>query len=241
MTAELDRRDVITFVRAVTVAAFVGLLVGAVIGGVGGRLAMRVLAVTSDDSLQGAITDDQEEVGEITFGGTMGLIIFIGILGVALGLIYLLLRRWLPRSRSARALSFACLLWAIQGADTFDPDGFDFTQLEPRWLSVGMFTVILLAAGAMTAWGVEWGLEHWPEPGRRTWPAYLPLLIVVVLFPLLVPVAAVGVAAWIGRRYLRVAAWWGSQGVTVVGVVLLAALGLVFGIRTLDQIAEIVT
>lgn len=240
MTAELDRHDVTAFVRALTVAVFVGGLVGAVIGGVGGRVAMRVLAATSDDNLKGVLTDDQEEVGEITLGGTVGLIIFIAILGVALALIYLLLRRWLPAGRSARALWFAGLLWAIQGADMFDPDSFDFTQLEPHWLAVGMFTAILLAAGATIAWGVDWGLRRWPELGRTTWPAYLPILGLLLLFPLLVPVAAVGGAAWMGRRYPRIAAWWRSPVVTVTGVVVLAALGLGFGIRALVQVTEIV-
>jgi hypothetical protein len=58
---------------------FVGAGVGATVGGIGGRVAMRVLAVTSDDSPRGALTDDEEQVGEITLDGTFGLVIFIAI------------------------------------------------------------------------------------------------------------------------------------------------------------------
>jgi hypothetical protein len=240
VTTQDARREGAAFVRALTVGVFVGALVGALIGGVGGRVAMRVLAVTSDDDFRGALTDDEEVVGEITMGGTVGLIIFIAILGVALDLLYLVLRRWLPARRPLRALSLAGLLWAVQGADMFDPDGFDFTELEPRWLSVAMFSAILLAAGAVTVLATDSALERWPEPRLRNLYAYLPLLGVLALFPLLVPVVVVGAAAWVGRRYPRIAALWRSRPVTVLGVSVLTALGVWFGVLAVTRVAEIV-
>ena len=44
----------------------VGLVCGALIGGVGGRLAMFVLRVTSDGSLHGLQTDDDFTIGKFT-------------------------------------------------------------------------------------------------------------------------------------------------------------------------------
>jgi hypothetical protein len=46
---------------------------GLLVGGVLGRLAMRLLAVTSGQSAQGGVTDDQAIVGEATLRGTVTL------------------------------------------------------------------------------------------------------------------------------------------------------------------------
>lgn len=112
-------RPIVRFVRVLSGSAAVGLLVGGVIAGVGGRLAMRLLAVTSDDRLRGRITDDDEVVGEITMGGTSGFIIFMALSGAVLAMLYVLVRRWLPSRVGGRAVAFAALFWAVQGQDIF--------------------------------------------------------------------------------------------------------------------------
>ena len=77
-------------------------MVGGVVGGLlaagaGGRLAMRLLAVTAGDGAQGRITEADEVVGEITVGGTVGFVVFGGLFaGLVCAVIYLLLRKWLP-------------------------------------------------------------------------------------------------------------------------------------------------
>lgn len=52
--------------RLLAGVALVGFLVGAVVGGIGGRLAMRVLAITSDDRLAGLLTDDDPDGFDFT-------------------------------------------------------------------------------------------------------------------------------------------------------------------------------
>src|SRR3990172_7155297 len=69
------------FARAVTVAVISGAAAGVIAGGVGSRVAMRIVAITASDADQGAITDAEETVGEITAEGTIFLV-FIGGGGV---------------------------------------------------------------------------------------------------------------------------------------------------------------
>ena len=72
-----------------------GLICGLVIGGVGGRLAMLILRLTSDGGLHGRETDDGFIIGNLT-GDTLFLLIAAGLLGAAGGLAYLVVREWLP-------------------------------------------------------------------------------------------------------------------------------------------------
>ena len=66
-----------------------------VAAGAGGRLVMRLLAVTAGPGAQGRITEADQVVGRISVDGTLGFIIFAGLLfGAASGAAYLLLRRW---------------------------------------------------------------------------------------------------------------------------------------------------
>src|SRR5438132_336198 len=69
------------FLWYLDLAALSGLASGLVAAGAGGRLVMRLLAVTAGAPAQGRITEAEEVVGRITVGGTIGFIIFVGLLG----------------------------------------------------------------------------------------------------------------------------------------------------------------
>src|SRR5829696_4140773 len=65
------RVRLLALARTLSVGAVAGAICGLLVGGVLGRLAMRLLAVTSGESAQGGVTDDQAIVGEITLLGTV--------------------------------------------------------------------------------------------------------------------------------------------------------------------------
>ena len=89
-----------TYVWYVTVMLVSGLGAGILTAGAGGRLAMRLLAVTAGPDAQGRITEADQVVGRITADGTLGFILFNGIpIGLLTAALYLLLRRWLPAGR----------------------------------------------------------------------------------------------------------------------------------------------
>ncbi|HEX4904841.1 MAG TPA: hypothetical protein VFU93_05290 [Acidimicrobiales bacterium] len=227
------------FVRVVAGACAVGLVVGGVIAGVGGRLAMRLLAVTSDDRLRGRVTDDDEVVGEITAGGTIGFIIFMALSGAALALFYVVLRRWLPAQARWRALAFAGLFWAVQGQDIFESDGFDFRELSPRWLAVLLFTAIMIAVGWLTVLGVDDALARWPLPSPRSWASVLPLVPMILFFPILIGAALVGLLALAIERVQVLSTVWRSRAMTAVGVGLLVVTALINGGSALREVAKI--
>src|SRR6266508_3925235 len=67
---------------AVAVAS--GAAAGILAAGAGGRLVMRLLAVTAGADAQGRITEAEEIVGRITVDGTIALVVFHGMLVAAL-------------------------------------------------------------------------------------------------------------------------------------------------------------
>jgi len=123
-----------------------GALAGLIVGGVGSRLAMRVLALTSPDA-QGAITEAGEVVGEISMGGTLFLLVAGTVLGQAGGLAYIALRRWLPEWWTGAALGL--LLLAVSGRLLVEPDNIDFVILDPAWLGITMFASLPVVFGLM--------------------------------------------------------------------------------------------
>ena len=75
----------------VVVARLAGSVVGALVAGLmtvglGGRLMMRILAATSPPQAQGRLTDADAIVGEITTGGTVSFVLFVGLFGGLVGL-----------------------------------------------------------------------------------------------------------------------------------------------------------
>src|SRR5215218_3480773 len=61
------------------VALLSGAAAGILAAGAGGRLVMRLLAVTAGADAQGQITEAEQIVGRITVDGTLGFVVFTGL------------------------------------------------------------------------------------------------------------------------------------------------------------------
>ena len=84
-TTELLRATqprIAVLLRNIAVGALAGFFAGLVTGGLGSRLAMRIVAMTAGPDMQGVLTDQEVPVGEVTAGGTVFLILFGGFIGV---------------------------------------------------------------------------------------------------------------------------------------------------------------
>ena len=203
-----------------------GLVGGALVGGVGGRLAMFLLRLTSSDAVRGLQTDDDFRIGAVT-PATLFLIVFAALLGAVGGLIYLGVREWLPPR--VRPLLAGLLSATGGGALIIHPGGVDFTVLEPQWLAVALFVLLPGAYGVALSRLTEWLIRS--TAARRRWwlwAAFLPLGFVLLasgpvgLGILLVLVLGIG-----GNRSGHVARLWRSPPVTWLGRgVVAAALGI---------------
>jgi len=136
-----------------TVALISGAAAGILAAGAGGRLAMRLLAVTAGADAQGQITEAEEIVGRITVDGTLGFVVFTGLFfGPVSGAAYLVLRRWLPAGRAA-GLTFGALLLVVAGTrlEPLRRSNPDFDLVGPGWVSVIAFTVLVVFHGMLVA------------------------------------------------------------------------------------------
>lgn len=143
------RARAVRLVRYAGVCMLAGVAAGLIAAGAGGRLVMRLLAVTSSEESQGAITEGNAVIGEITLDGTLGFITFIGpVTGILTGLALALLAPLLPRGRAGGvALGTVLLVLAGSRIDPLRSGNFDFNLVGPDWLSVSAFIVLAMFQG----------------------------------------------------------------------------------------------
>lgn len=203
----------------------VGIASSLLVTGAGGRLAMRLLAVTSPEAT-GRLTEAQASVGEITFEGTMAYLLF-GALPFAFAstALYLLVAPWLPRGRLAGpTFGLAAFVMTAPFIDPLRADNVDFDIVGPGWLSVLVFAALAVVQGTFLA-GFGGRLSRsLPLMSRRNWPeTVLPLLLAVALFPL---GAVLAVGALVTFALPRLLPWFlalrASRAGVITGRVLLA-------------------
>lgn len=211
------KQDLAAAARHVSSGVLGGLVTGAVIGGIGGRLAMVVLRLTSDPALHGVETDDGFTIGSFT-GSTIFLILLTAVAGVLGGLFYLIVRRWLPERW--RPLLMAIFGGAVGGAIVVHPGGVDFTALDPLVLAIAMFIALPAIYGAALSVLVERLLRpgSWLQRPRVWFAAVLPLIPLAALGPAALVLVVLMVGLWAFARVAPAAReLWVSQPVTWLG------------------------
>jgi len=136
--------------RYVLVCLGAGLGAGLIAAGAGGRLVMRLLAITSPDA-HGAITEAEATIGEITLGGSLGFVVFVGLPAGALAGVLYALAGPVVRGGRAGGLALGAILLVLLGTnEPLRSDNFDFNLVGPDWLSVLSFSALALFQGALT-------------------------------------------------------------------------------------------
>lgn len=216
---------------------FAGLACGVVVGGLGGRLAMLVLRLTSDSVVRGQRTDDGFVIGQLS--RATGFLVFLtAVLGAVGGLFYLVIRPCLPRGR---ALLMGGLAAVVGGAVIVEPGRGDFATLEPRWLAAGFFVAIPGLYGVAVSLVAERLLARTtPAAGSQWWATSLPFATLVLLGPPGIVLGAVLVGGWaVGRRLPRALAWAGSARAHRLGRAALVVIAAAAGVDLVGNVNEI--
>lgn len=225
---------VVTHLRALAAVGCAAVLAGALVGGVGGRLAMRLLAA-SNEHTTGMITDDGFEIGRITAGGTLQLVAASVQFAMIGAVLYLLVRPLLLGPTGARIALASVGIGGTVGAILVHPESFDFQALDPAILPIVLFVglpmlLVLVFSVLAERWLAE---DSWFR--RAPWrQARLTLLVwlvgglaLVVVLPLLG--VCLVLLAVLHRRPLpdqwRPVALWAGRA-TLVAVLVAALLDL---------------
>lgn len=116
--------------RQLGIGVLAGAVSGFVVGGLGGRLFMFVLAELNPEDA-GVRTDDGVPIGQFTLDGTLNLIVITTVIGVIGGLVFLALRGLRFGPQWFRVLSMPLGATMVVGSMLVDSDGVDFTLLQP--------------------------------------------------------------------------------------------------------------
>src|SRR5207247_2165450 len=135
--------------RWVVATALAGACSGLIAGGVGGRLAMLALRLTSADSVRGIVSDDGFVIGRVTLGGTFSLLAVGTAFGLLGGFVHRLVAPWLIGPAWFRRFTTATGCGVVVGAMLIHRDGVDFTALTPHWFAVALFVAVPGLYGAL--------------------------------------------------------------------------------------------
>jgi hypothetical protein len=176
-----------------------GLAVGVVIGGLGGRVAMRLIALLIPEAT-GSSTENGNRIGDITLGGSVGLIIFAGLfVGIFVAVIWVAVSPWLPRSLGLRVLVAIPLAISLGTFGVVQGSNPDFLVLgyDPIVLVVllGLVGLVGASMAVVDAW-LDRRLPHPRSSVGQTSGVYIVIALLGSLF-------AVGVVATFLDEKLR--------------------------------------
>ena len=226
--------------RVIVVA---GVIAGVLVAGVGSRLAMLTLRLTSPDSVIGVKSDDDFTIGEFTLGGSYNLLNLGGAVGVIGAAAYVLVSPWLLGPTWFHRFTVAAVAGALAGSFVIHADGTDFNVLKPLWLAVTLF----VALPALFGWVIGAVVDavdapgSWTRRGRLRWALPVVLLLAFPLVMLPTAIVAIAVAALLPVRRQFLGVLTSPVGGTLVraaflGIAVLSFAALAADLRDLDLV-----
>jgi hypothetical protein len=217
-------------VRLVSATIIIGAVGGAIVGGLGGRIAMRILFLTSDEAVKGVTSDDGFEIGRFTLSDTIGLVIITMFIGVLAALLYLVAHPFVTRLGRARVPAMGVFYGVVGGALLVHTDGVDFRVLEPALLAVALFVAISAGFGAVVAHLVGLAAPDGAWPQTWPWWALGPPLLFLLLPPFLVVALLAVTVHYAGTTAGSTTRWWrvahGGAVAVMASVFVLGAIDL---------------
>jgi hypothetical protein len=253
-------------VRHITAAGFSGLTAGIIVGGLGSRLFMRMASFIADEAAQGRRTEAGFRVGEVTFGGSLELIVFVGVFtGLVGAVFYVVLFPWLSWAGRWRGVAFGVTMFAAGSAtsDIMNTDNIDFLILKNEPIVIGMILLLFISFGVVIDGTYRIIDRHLPDPSRRVNVVYyvfstIGLVFVGAAFVALftsegcdcerpigvawsMAIAAAGTITWWAYRLIANSPRWLLTTAAVIGYSGTAGV-LVFGlVRALSDASAIIS
>ncbi len=250
--------------REIAIGGLAGMLGGILVGGIGGRIFMRVAAAIDPTAL-GLITSNGNRIGDITLEGSVALVLLVGpLIGVFGAVVWVVASPWLPARGVGRALASGLVAVCTGSFFIVRGDEPDFALLDPTpvivGLLVGLIGVLGIAVASIDGW-LRRRLPGTMTASRRVLAAYGLVVAAGALFvPALIasyfstgsstfrPPAEVGLALFaVGGATL---AWWGSlvrdgiglppRGLLVAGRTALALVVILGALKLATEISAIV-
>lgn len=251
----------VELLRSATAILIASLVVGLVLGGIGARILMLIARLLAPER-RSLVTEAGAVVGEVTFGGTAFLIVFVGILtAVAIGVTIAVASPWVGWARRAEGLLLGFILLVVYSPTILDPGNFDFLVLGDEVVTVGLIVAMFVGCGVAAVFLRDRLLRRLPvEDTLGRGSAYLPagilgLVGVSILFVGLAIPDAFGMDAFdpttmlfflLTALSIAVWIWWVRTGSTppivvrILGYGTLVAIVVVGGQRLIDDVARIV-
>lgn len=237
--------------RAITIAGLAALAAGFLVGGIGSRLAMRLVTVLGDPADIGRLTEAQARVGDITFGGTTFLVVSVTMISTVIGAITYVAAGPVLRGRPlARGLEFGTILLLALGSQVISADNFDFAEFATPAVTVGLFAVLFVLFGIVAVIVADRLEQRLPSvgTGRGTDAGYWAILLIGSGVVLLMVVGAVGsradpvaiVAIGVVVGYAALARTTSARWVTPVGWAVVAVAVLPSGIGLMGEVVDII-
>lgn len=224
------------------------------VGGIGGRLVMRVSGFVTAPELIGSRTENGNLLGEITLPGTLALVVFVGLpAGFAGGWLYALLRPSLAWAARWRGLAYGLVLLAFAGSTFIDANNFDFRRFGPAALNVALFALLFVLFGVAIEplyARLDAASRSSRVAGVLVWAAVLPALAVVAAAAVRGAQALVGsdplplteanvIQLTIVGLLAALVALRGVRAPRLLAYAVVAALVVLGGLRTVDEVALI--
>ncbi len=176
--------------RDIARGGLAGLLTGLLVVGIGGRIVMRAAALLVPEAA-GRLTDNGNQIGEITLSGTLNLLLagglFFGLLGAT---IWVVISPWIPggfRTRAVLAMPTAVSLTGVALVQARNPD---FQLLRHDATTVVLLLALVAVAGLAIAGFDAWLDRRLPSAGASgpVDAIYLAVALAggILIFPLVV-------------------------------------------------------
>lgn len=211
-------------IRSLGIGALAGLVSGLIVGGLGGRIAMRISGAMTDAGLASfARTENGNAIGEVTLGGTIAMFVFGAMIpSLAAGVLYGLTRPWLAPLGVWRGAAYGLALLALGGSFILEPTNFDFRRFGSPQVNVLTFATLIVLLGVAIAWTAEM-LER--RTIRESYD-FLPWIGVLFVLPL-----GAGFVAAVIAATLEIAAGHLVSAEHIALVLVLLAFALPLGLR----------